>query len=254
MFFIAGITGHVGGAAARHLLAKDEQVRTLLRTPEKAKEFADQGVEIQQGDLNDADALAQALQGVEGAFLLMQPAMSPPPDFSDARASLASYTAALAKAPVPRLVALSSKALGNGKLLNARSIRDVAMIFPSFSVFSEPIESSALVFLVSKSTMRSPRSGNEVPSPTHSFDARTASGYFALQASLMGWYVHGMVGFDADRAFEDLSVPKGHKVEAVYAVGRKADPAGLPEELRARDLPSDRRSLEELAFEGGFPQ
>ena len=115
-------------------------------------------------------------------------------------------------------------------------------------------ESSALVFLVSKSTMRSPRSGNEVPSPTHSFDAGTASGYFALQASLMGWYVHGMVGFDADRAFEDLSVPKGHKVEAVYAVGRKGDPAFLPEELRARDLPSDRRSLEELAFEGGFPQ
>ena len=115
-------------------------------------------------------------------------------------------------------------------------------------------ESSALVFLVSKSTMRSPRSGNEVPSPTHSFDAGTASGYFALQASLMGWYVHGMVGFDADRAFDDLSVPKGHKVEAVYAVGRKADPAGLPEELRARELPSHRRSLEELAFEGGFPQ
>ena len=114
-------------------------------------------------------------------------------------------------------------------------------------------ESSALVFLVSKSTMRSPRSGNEVPSPTHSFDAGTASGYFALQASLMGWYVHGMVGFDADRAFDDLSVPKGHKVEAVYAVGRRAHPAGLPEELRACELPSDRRSLEELAFEGGFP-
>jgi nitroreductase len=115
-------------------------------------------------------------------------------------------------------------------------------------------ESSALVFLVSNTTMRSPRSGKEVPSPTHSFDAGTASGYFALQASLMGWYVHGMVGFDADRAFEDLSVPKGYKVEAVYAVGRKADPAGLPEELRIRDLPSDRRSLEELAFEGAFPQ
>ena len=114
-------------------------------------------------------------------------------------------------------------------------------------------ESSALVFLVSNSTMRSPRSGNEVPSPTHSFDAGTASGYFALQASLMGWYMHGMVGFDANRAFDDLSIPKGHKVEAVYAVGRKADPAGLPEELRARELPSDRRSLEELAFEGGFP-
>lgn len=115
-------------------------------------------------------------------------------------------------------------------------------------------ESSALVFLVSNSIMLSPRSGKESPSPTHSFDAGTASGYFALQASLMGWYVHGMVGFDADRAFEELSVPKGHKVEAVYAVGRKANPAGLPEQLRARESPSDRRSLTELAFEGGFPK
>ena len=115
-------------------------------------------------------------------------------------------------------------------------------------------DASALVFLVSNSTMRSPRSGNEVPSPTHSFDAGTASGYLALQASLMGWYVHGMAGFDAGRAVEQLSVPKGHKVEAVYAVGRIADPAGLPEELRTRDVPSERRSLGELAFEGGFPQ
>ena len=113
---------------------------------------------------------------------------------------------------------------------------------------------SALVFLVSNSTLRSRRSGNEVPSSTHSFDAGTASGYFALQTSLMGWFVHGVVGFDADRAFDELSVPNGHKVEAVYAVGMKADPAGLQEELRARELPSDRRSSAELAFEGGFPQ
>jgi uncharacterized protein YbjT (DUF2867 family) len=131
MFFIAGITGHVGGAAARPLLAKGKQVRTLLRTPEKAKEFADQGVEIQQGDLNDADALAQALQGVEGAFLLMQPAMSPPPDFSDARASLASYTAALAKAPVPRLVALSS--MGSEKTEKLGNIMATSLMERAFS-------------------------------------------------------------------------------------------------------------------------
>ena len=70
----------------------------------------------------------------------------------------------------------------------------------------------------------------------------------------MGWYVHGMVGFDANRAFEELRSPKGYTVEAVYAVGRMADPAGLSEELRTRDVPGVRRSLGELAFEGGFPQ
>jgi uncharacterized protein YbjT (DUF2867 family) len=108
MYFIAGITGHVGGAAARRLLAQGRQVRSLLRTPEKAKAFMDSGVQIQQGDLNDPDQLARALEGVEGAFLLMQPTMTPPPDFSDARKTLASYTAALDKSSVPRLVALSS--------------------------------------------------------------------------------------------------------------------------------------------------
>jgi uncharacterized protein YbjT (DUF2867 family) len=131
MFFIAGITGHVGGAAARHLLAKGKQVRTLLRTPEKAKAFADQGVEIHQGDLNDAVALARALEGAEGAFLLMQPAMAPPPDFRDAKASLSSYTAALAKAPVRRLVALSS--MGSEKTEKLGNITATSLMERAFS-------------------------------------------------------------------------------------------------------------------------
>lgn len=136
MFFITGITGHVGGAAARHLLAKGRQVRTLLRTPEKAKDFSDQGVEIQQGDLNDAEALARALEGVEGAFLLMQPTMTPPPDFSDAKASLASYTAALAKAPVLRLVALSS--MGSEKTEKLGNITATSLMERAFSNLSFP--------------------------------------------------------------------------------------------------------------------
>jgi uncharacterized protein YbjT (DUF2867 family) len=130
MFFIAGITGHVGGAAARHLLTQGKQIRTLLRTPEKAKAFAEQGVEIRQGDLNDAEALARALEGVEGAFLLMQPTMTPPPDFSDAKTSLASYTAALAKAPVPRLVALSS--MGSEKIEKLGNITATSLMERAF--------------------------------------------------------------------------------------------------------------------------
>ena len=111
---------------------------------------------------------------------------------------------------------------------------------------------SALVFIVSNSTMRSPGSGKETPSPTHSFDAGTASGYFVLQASRMGWFAHGMVGFDQDRAFTELGVPKGYRVEAVYAVGRLGDRSSLPEELQSREAPSDRLPLEKLAFEGSF--
>lgn len=114
-------------------------------------------------------------------------------------------------------------------------------------------DAAALIVLVSNSVMRTPGSDKDVPSHSHSLDAGAASGFLALQANRMGWFVHGMVGFDMDRAFTELNVPVGHRVEAAYAIGRKGDPATLPDQLCAREVPSDRRPLSELAFEGGFP-
>lgn len=111
---------------------------------------------------------------------------------------------------------------------------------------------SALVFLISKETMRPPGADKDVPSKTHSLDAGAASGYLALQANEMGWFVHGMVGFDADRAGPELGVPDCYRVEAVYAIGKLGDPASLPEPLREREQPSGRMPLSELAFEGTF--
>ena len=114
-------------------------------------------------------------------------------------------------------------------------------------------DASALVVLVSNSLMRPPGAERDVPSHSHSLDAGTASGYFALQASRMGWFVHGMVGVDMDRAFADLNVPQGFRVEAAYAVGKRGDASSLPEALQAREQPSPRVPLAHLAFEGGFP-
>ena len=114
-------------------------------------------------------------------------------------------------------------------------------------------DAAALVVLASNSLMRPPGSDKDVPSHTHSLDAGAASGYLALQASRMSWHVHGMVGFDRERAFAELNVPQGFRVEAVYAVGRRADKAKLPEALQAREFPSPRRPLRESTFEGSFP-
>jgi nitroreductase len=113
-------------------------------------------------------------------------------------------------------------------------------------------DASALVVLFSKTTMRYAGKDQDVPSPTHSLDAGTASGYLALQALRMGWHTHGMGGFDRDRAIAELGVPAGFRAEAVYAVGRLGDPAKLPEPLRARERPSARLPLAQLAFEGTF--
>ncbi len=113
-------------------------------------------------------------------------------------------------------------------------------------------DAAALVVLVSNSMMRPPGAEKDVPSHSHSLDAGAASGYFALQARKSGWYTHGMVGFDMDRAFAELNVPVGHRVEAAYAVGRLGDKAKLPEMLQAREQPSQRLPLTELAFEGAL--
>ncbi len=108
MFLITGITGKVGGAAARHLLAAGKQVRALVRDEAKGAAWAAQGVEIVTGAWEDAAAMTLALGGVEGAYLMMPPIPTPSPDFHEAKAIVASYKQALAKATPPKVVALSS--------------------------------------------------------------------------------------------------------------------------------------------------
>ena len=108
MFFVAGITGNVGGAAARRLLEQGHTVRSLVRNPAKAAKWSEQGVDVRQGDFNDASALAGALEGVEGAYLMLPPSLAPAPGFSEYKAMIASFREALHLAPPPRLVVLSS--------------------------------------------------------------------------------------------------------------------------------------------------
>lgn len=107
MFFISGITGKVGGAAARQLLKEGRQVRALVRDPQKATEWSRQGVDVRQGSLDDAAAVASALKGVEGAFLMMPPTL-PTPGYPEAKATIAAYSEALRLSAPPRLIVLSS--------------------------------------------------------------------------------------------------------------------------------------------------
>ncbi|MCY1023268.1 NmrA family NAD(P)-binding protein [Pyxidicoccus sp. MSG2] len=108
MFLVSGITGKVGGAAARRLLEEGHSVRALVRDPLKASEWSRKGVDVRRGDLNDAAAVAGALEGVEGAYLMLPPVIAPTPDFAEVKAMIASFREALRQAPPPRLVVLSS--------------------------------------------------------------------------------------------------------------------------------------------------
>ncbi len=113
-------------------------------------------------------------------------------------------------------------------------------------------QASAIVFILSNSLMRPPGQDKDVPSRSHSFDAGAAWMSFALQAQMRDWYTHGMVGVDFDRAFADLDVPQGYRVECAIALGRIGDPASLPDQLRGREQPNDRHPLAALAMEGSY--
>ena len=111
---------------------------------------------------------------------------------------------------------------------------------------------AALLVVVSRTTMLPPGGGEEVPAHSHSFDAGAAWANLALQATLSGWHCHAMVGFDIPRTASVLKVPDGFRVEAAVAVGKLGPASLLPEGLAAREIPSPRKPLEEIAFEGGF--
>jgi nitroreductase len=111
---------------------------------------------------------------------------------------------------------------------------------------------AALVILVSKTTLLPRGAEQEVPSYTHSLDAGAAWANLALQATRSGWAAHGMAGFDVPRTAVELGVPADYRVEAAIAIGRPGDKSMLPEALRAREQPSDRLPMSQLAWEGRF--
>lgn len=108
MYVIVGITGRVGGAIAENLLAQGEQIRAIVRNPEKAAQWGDRGAEIAVADVDDSNALASAFAGTDGVFLMIPPNFAPAPGFPETRKTLASYHAALAKALPKKAVYLSS--------------------------------------------------------------------------------------------------------------------------------------------------
>jgi NAD(P)H dehydrogenase (quinone) len=108
MYAITGVTGKVGGAVARNLLAAGRPVRAVLRDASKAQFWRDQGCDIALAEMTDAAALTTAFSGAEAVFILPPPIFDPAPGFPEIRAVIAAVTAALAAARPARVVHLST--------------------------------------------------------------------------------------------------------------------------------------------------
>jgi NAD(P)H dehydrogenase (quinone) len=108
MYAITGITGKVGGAAARALIEQGLSVRAVLRDAAKGAAWAARGCEVALADMKDASALTAAFTGVDGVFLLIPPNFDPTPGFPEIRTIIAALTTAIMAARPPKIVCLST--------------------------------------------------------------------------------------------------------------------------------------------------
>jgi nitroreductase len=106
---------------------------------------------------------------------------------------------------------------------------------------------AVLIVVISKTTFDSGKFAR-----THTYDTGAAWANFALMGSKKGLVIHGMQGFDYDRAKQELGVPDDYTVEAMIAVGRHGKKEELPDFLQEREFPSPRKSVSEIAMEGMF--
>jgi len=150
MYAVMGITGNVGGAVARTLLAKGQRVRGIVRDPEKAAEWQNQGAELFKADYDDVDELTAAFTGVAGVFVMVPPNFAPAPGFAETKATLKILHEALSRALPSKAVYLSSigaeQASGLGLITGSHLLEETLADLPFSHAFLRPgwfLENSA---------------------------------------------------------------------------------------------------------------
>lgn len=108
--------------------------------------------------------------------------------------------------------------------------------------------SSVLILVISYKLF----SWNNTFNLNHSFDTGSAVENLCLQASSMNLAVHGMAGFDYQKAREVFNIPQDYNIEAMYAIGYPADPKILSKDLQDKEVKSDRNQISSFCFENQF--
>jgi nucleoside-diphosphate-sugar epimerase len=66
--FVTGGTGFIGSAVVARLRGRGNEVRALVRRPEKARNLKDLSCELVPGDLGDAGAIREAMRGCDAVI------------------------------------------------------------------------------------------------------------------------------------------------------------------------------------------
>jgi uncharacterized protein YbjT (DUF2867 family) len=109
MYAIAGVSGNTGKVVADTLVAQQHPVRVIVRDAARGAPWAARHAEVAVADLEDPAALARALKGADGAYLLIPPPAPSTTGILDrARRLTASMKKAIQESGVKHVVFLSS--------------------------------------------------------------------------------------------------------------------------------------------------
>jgi NAD(P)H dehydrogenase (quinone) len=108
MFAITGVTGKVGGAVARNLLAQGHKVRAVVRDAEKGRSWSAQGCDIAIASVEDTTGLTKAFHGVQGVFLMTPPNYDPEPGFPETHKAAKALRQAIETSRPGKVVFLST--------------------------------------------------------------------------------------------------------------------------------------------------
>jgi len=110
MLTIFGATGNTGAVVASELLTRGKKVRAVARNTERLGALAARGAEVVRGDVLDAASVEAALEGADGAYLLLPPDLKSDDLVARNRRIADIFAAALAKRGVRHGTFLSSVA------------------------------------------------------------------------------------------------------------------------------------------------
>jgi len=108
MYAITGITGKVGGALGRALLAAGKPVRAIVRDARKGEEWAARGCEVAVARMEDARELTAAFRGATAVFVLPPPVFDPEEGYPETRKAIDGVASALLAARPERVLSVSS--------------------------------------------------------------------------------------------------------------------------------------------------
>ena len=108
MHVVFGVTGNTGKIVADTLLSQKKAVRVVVRDAAKGAPWKAKGAEVAVARVEDAASVAKAIQGADGAYLLLPPDYASTDNLGDKTRQIDAVAKALAGSGLKHLVLLSS--------------------------------------------------------------------------------------------------------------------------------------------------